>query len=329
MRLPRRRLLQLALPLAGAALAAPAAARLARAQAYPTRPVRWVLGYPAGGSTDILVRIMGNWLTERLGQPFVVENKPGAGTNLAAQAVVNSPPDGYTLLFVATTNAINATSYESLPFNFLRDIAPVAALAELPFVMEVNPSLPATTVAEFIAYARANPGKINMASFGAGTISHLAGELFKVMTGVNMLHVPYRGGAPMVTDLIGGRVQAGIDALPNSLPHIQSGSLRALAMTGPMRSDALPDVPTIGESVPGYEVSGWTGAGVPSGTPAEIIATLNREINAGLTNPRIRARLAELGGRPIVLSAGDFGKIWVADTEKWAKVVKFANVKAE
>jgi tripartite-type tricarboxylate transporter receptor subunit TctC len=329
MRLPRRRLLQLALPLAGAALAAPAIARLARAQAYPVRPVRWVLGYPAGGSTDILVRIMGNWLTERLGQPFVVENKPGAGTNLAVQAVVNSPPDGYTLLFVATTNSINATSYESLPFNFLRDIAPVAALAELPFVMEVNPSLPATTVAEFIAYARANPGKINIASFGAGSISHLAGELFKVMTGVDMLHVPYRGGAPMVTDLIGGRVQAGIDALPNSLPHIQSGALRALAMTGPMRSDALPDVPTVGESVPGYEVSGWTGVGVPSGTPGEIIATLNREINAGLTNPRIRARLAELGGRPIVLSAHDFGKIWVADTEKWAKVVKFAGVKAE
>jgi tripartite-type tricarboxylate transporter receptor subunit TctC len=325
MKLPRRRFLHLA----GAALAVPASSRVARAQAYPARPVRWVLGYPAGGSTDVLVRIIANWLTERLGQPFIVENRPGAGTNLAVQAVVNAPPDGYTLLFVATTNAINATSYESLPFNFLRDIAPVAALAELPFVLEVNPSLPARTVTEFIAYAKANPGKINMASFGAGTISHLAGELFKVMTGVNMLHVPYRGGAPMVTDLIGGRVQAGIDALPNSLPHIQSGSLRALAMTGPMRSDALPDVPTIGESVPGYEVAGWTGVGVPSGTPTEIIATLNREINAGLTNPRIKARLAELGGRPIVLSAHDFGKVWVTDTEKWAKVVKFAGVKAE
>jgi tripartite-type tricarboxylate transporter receptor subunit TctC len=244
MKLPRRRFLHLA----GAALAAPAIARRASAQAYPARPVRWVLGYPAGGSTDILVRIIGNWLTERLGQSFVVENKPGAGTNLAVQAVVNAPPDGYTLLFVATSNAINATSYESLPFNFLRDIAPVAALAELPFVLEVNPSLPAKSVAEFIAYAKANPGKINMASFGAGTISHLAGELFKVMTGVSMLHVPYRGGAPMVTDIIGGRVQAGIDALPNSLPHIQSGAMRALAITGSTRSEVLPAVPTVGEN---------------------------------------------------------------------------------
>src|SRR5882672_9967705 len=311
MTLPRRRFLYLA----GAALAAPAWSRVARAQAYPMRPVRWIVGFPAGGSTDIVARIMANWLAERLGQPFIVENRPGAGTNLAVQAVVNSPPDGYTLLFVATTNAINATSYESLPFNFLRDIAPVAALAELPFVLEVNPSLPAKSVAEFIAYAKANPGKINMASFGAGTISHLAGELFKVMTGVDTLHVPYRGGAPMVTDLIGGRVQAGIDALPNSLPHIQSGALRALAMTGPVRSDALPDVPTVGESVPGYEVSGWTGVGVPSGTPAEIIATLNREINAGLSYPRIKARLAELGGRPIVLSAADFVFNGTAATE--------------
>jgi tripartite-type tricarboxylate transporter receptor subunit TctC len=322
MRLPRRRFLHLA----GAAIAAPS---IARAQAYPARPVRWVLGYPAGGSTDILVRIVGNWLSERLGQPFVVENKPGAGTNLAVQAVVNAPPDGYTLLFVATSNAINATSYESLPFNFLRDIAPVAALAELPFVIDVSPSLPAKTVAEFIAYAKANPGKINMGSFGAGTISHLAGELLKVMTGVTMQHVPYRGGAPMVTDIIGGRVQAGIDALPNSLPHIRSGTLRALAMTGPVRSDVLPDVPTVGETVPGYEVSGWTGVGVPSGTPAEIIAVLNREINAALADPRIKARLAEFGGRPILLSPDELGKLWATETERWAKVVKFAGVKAE
>jgi tripartite-type tricarboxylate transporter receptor subunit TctC len=322
MRLPRRRFLHLA----GAALAAPS---IARAQAYPARPVRWVLGYPAGGSTDILVRIVGNWLSERLGQPFVVENKPGAGTNLAVQAVVNTPPDGYTLLFVATSNAINATSYESLPFNFLRDIAPVAALAELPFVIDVSPSLPAKTVAEFITYAKANPGKINMGSFGAGTISHLAGELFKVMTGVTMQHVPYRGGAPMVTDIIGGRVQAGIDALPNSLPHIQAGTLRALAVTGPERSHALPDVPTVGETVPGYEVSGWTGVGVPSGTPAEIIAVLNREINAALGDPRIKARLAEFGGRPILLSPDELGKLWATETERWAKVVKFAGVKAE
>jgi tripartite-type tricarboxylate transporter receptor subunit TctC len=325
MGLPRRRFLQLA----GAALAAPVAVRSARAQAYPTRPVRWLLGYPAGGSTDIVVRLMANRLSERLGQPFVVENKPGAGTNLAVQAAVNSPPDGYTLLFAATSNAINASSYASLPFNFLRDIAPVAGLAELPFVIDVSPSLPVKTVAELIAYAKANPGTINMGSFGAGTISHLALELFKAMTGVSMQHVPYRGGAPMVTDIIGGRVQAGIDALPNSLPHIQSGSVRALAMTGPTRSDVLPEVPTVGETVPGYEVSGWSGVGVPTGTPTEIIAMLNREINAGLADPRIKTRLAEIGGRPIVLSAEEMGNIWVADTEKWAKVVKFSGLKPE
>jgi tripartite-type tricarboxylate transporter receptor subunit TctC len=291
--------------------------------------VRWLLGYPAGGSTDIVVRLMANRLSERLGQPFVVENKPGAGTNLAVQAAVNSPPDGYTLLFAATSNAINASSYASLPFNFLRDIAPVAGLAELPFVIDVSPSLPVKTVAELIAYAKANPGTINMGSFGAGTISHLALELFKAMTGVSMQHVPYRGGAPMVTDIIGGRVQAGIDALPNSLPHIQSGSVRALAMTGPTRSDVLPEVPTVGETVPGYEVSGWSGVGVPTGTPTEIIAMLNREINAGLADPRIKTRLAEIGGRPIVLSAEEMGNIWVADTEKWAKVVKFSGLKPE
>jgi tripartite-type tricarboxylate transporter receptor subunit TctC len=325
MGIPRRRFVHLA----SAALAAPALSRLARAQAYPTRPVRWVLGYPAGGSTDIVVRLIANRLSERLGQPFVVENKPGAGTNLAVQAVVNAPPDGYTLLFAATSNAINASSYASLPFNFLRDIAPVAGLAELPFVIDVSPSLPVKTVAEFVAYAKANPDKINVGSFGTGTISHLALELFKAMTGVSMQHVPYRGGAPMVTDIITGRVQAGIDALPNSLPHIRSGTVRALAMTGPVRSDVLPDVPTVGETVPGYEVGGWTGVGVPTGTPAEIIATLNREINAGLSDARIKARLAEIGGRPIVLSAADLGKIWVTDTEKWAKVVKFSGLKPE
>jgi tripartite-type tricarboxylate transporter receptor subunit TctC len=325
MGIPRRRFVHLA----AAALAAPALSRLARAQAYPTRPVRWLLGYPAGGSTDIVVRLLANRLSERLGQPFIVENKPGAGTNLAVQAAVNAPPDGYTLLFAATSNAINASSYASLPFNFLRDIAPVAGLAELPFVIDVSPSLPVKTVAEFIAYAKANPGTINMGSFGAGTISHLALELFKAMTGVSMQHVPYRGGAPMVTDIIGGRVQAGIDALPNSLPHIRSGSVRALAMTGPVRSDVLPEVPTVAETVPGYEVSGWSGVGVPTGTPAEIIATLNREINAGLADPRIKARLTEIGGRAIVISAEETGKIWVADTQKWAKVVKFSGLKPE
>jgi tripartite-type tricarboxylate transporter receptor subunit TctC len=321
MTLARREFLQRA---AGAA-ALPALAHDASAQNYPSRPVRLILGFPAGGSTDLVARIMAAWLTERLGQPVVVENKPGGGTNTA----VNSPPDGYTLLFVTTTNAINATFYPTLPFNFLRDIEPVAGLVDLPFVMEVSPSVPAKTVAEFIAHAKANPGKINTASFGTGTISHLAWELFKLMTGVDTVHVPYHGGAPMVTDLIGGRVEAGIDALPNSLPHIRSGALRALAVTGPARSAAVPDVPTLGETVQGYEVSGWTGIGVPASTPAAIVATLNREINAGLADARIAARLAEVGGRPIVVNAEEFGQLWRRDTDKWAKVVKFAAAKRE
>ncbi len=320
MKLPRRAVLQMA---AGAATL-PVVARRAGAQAYPARPVRIILGYPAGGSTDLVARIIGARLQERLGQSFIIENKPGAGTNLAAQAVVSSPPDGYTLLFVATTNAINATFRKTLPFDFLRDIAPVAALVDLPFVLEVGPSVPAKTVAELIALAKANPGKINLASFGTGTISHLAGELFKSMAGIDMVHVPYPGGAPMVTDIIGGRVQVGIDALPNSLPHIQSGALRALAVTGPKRSDKIPVVPTVGETVPGYEVSGWTGIGVPAGTPAEIVATLNREINAALADPRLAARLADVGGRPIVLTPDEFGRIWLRDTDKWAKVLKTA-----
>jgi tripartite-type tricarboxylate transporter receptor subunit TctC len=325
MKLPRRQFLRIAA--VGAAL--PALARSASAQNYPARPLRLILGYPAGGSTDLVARIMGAWLTERLGQSVVIENRPGAGTNLAVQAVVASPPDGYTLLFVATTNAINASFHASLPFDFLRDLAPVAGLVELPFVMEVNPSLPATTVAEFIAHAKANPGKINAASFGTGTVSHMAWELFKLTAGVDMVHVPYHGGAPMVTDLIGGRVQAGIDALPNSLPHIRSGALRALAITGPARSAALPDVPTVGETLAGYEVSGWTGIAVPAGTPAAIVAALNREINAGLSEPRIAARLAEVGGRPILVTAEQFGAMWQRDTDKWAKVMKFAGAKRE
>ena len=323
MKLPRREFLRWAT----SAAALPALARSAGAQSYPTRPVRIILGFPAGGSTDIVARIMGAWLAERLGQSFVVENKPGAGTNLAVQTAVNSPPDGYTLLFVTTTNAINATFYGTLPFNFLHDIAPVAGLVDLPFVIDAGPSLPVKTVAQFIAYAKANPGKVNAASFGTGTISHLAWELFKLTTGVDIVHVPYPGGAPMVTDLIGGRVQVGIDALPNSLPHIRSGTLRALAVTGPARSGTIPDVPTVGETVPGYEVSGWTGIGVPAGTPKEIVATLNREINAGLTDARIAARLADVGGRPILLSPEEFGKVWLRDTDKWAKVMKSAAVK--
>jgi tripartite-type tricarboxylate transporter receptor subunit TctC len=325
MTLPRRHFLRCAV----SAAAVLPLARGAQAQSYPTRPVRLILGFPAGGSTDLVARIIGARLSERLGQSFVIENKPGGGTNLAVQSAVNAPPDGYTLLFVTTTNAINTTFYPTLPFNFTRDVAPVAGLADLPFVMEVGPQVPAKTVAEFIAYAKANPGKINMASFGTGTISHLAWELFKSTTGVEMTHVPYHGGAPMVTDLIGGRVQAGIDALPNSLPHIQSGALRALAVTGAARSDAIPDVPTVGETVPGYEVSGWTGVGVPAGTPAEIVATLNREINAALTDPRIAARLADVGGRPIVMTAEQFGGLWRRDTDKWARVVKSAAAKPE
>lgn len=325
MTLARRKFLRIAASAAALSGIAPAAS----AQNYPARPLRLIVSYPAGGSTDLVARIMGAWLTDRLGQSVVIENRPGAGTNLAVQAVVASPPDGYTLLFVATTNAINTSFHSTLPFDFLRDLAPVAGLVELPFVMEVNPSLPANTVAEFIAHAKANPGKLNAASFGTGTVSHMAWELFKLMAGVEMVHVPYHGGAPMVTDLIGGRVQAGIDALPNSLPHIRSGALRALAMTGPARSAALPDVPTVGETVAGYEVSGWTGIAVPAGTPAAIVATLNREINAGLSDPRIAARLAEVGGRPILVTAEQFGAMWQRDTDKWAKVVKFAAGKRE
>jgi tripartite-type tricarboxylate transporter receptor subunit TctC len=322
---PRRRVLKLA----ALAAALPVASRLAIAQSYPTRPLRIVIGYPAGGSTDLIARIMGRWLSERLGQPVVIENKPGAGTNLATQTVVNAPPDGYTLLFTVASNAINVSLYDTLPFNYLRDIVPVAGLAELPLVVEVNPSLPARTVAEFIAYAKANPGRINIASFGAGTIAHLAIELIKGTTGIDMVHVPYRGGAPMVTDLLAGQVQAAIDALPNSLPHIQRGAVRALALLPTTRTPALPDLPTIGETLPGFEVSTWSGIGVPRGTPLEIIERLNREINAGLANPEIKARFADVGGTPLVFSPAEFAKVIAADTEKWARVVKTSGVRPE
>jgi tripartite-type tricarboxylate transporter receptor subunit TctC len=311
---------------AGAAVAFPA---IALAQTWPSRPIRLVIGYPAGGSTDLIGRIMGQWLTERLGQPIVIENRPGAGTNLAAQAVVGSPPDGYTLLFTASTYAINATLYETLPYNFLRDIAPVAGLAELPLVMEVNPSVPAHTLAEFIAHARANPGKINIASFGAGTIAHLAIELFKITTGVNMVHVPYRGGAPMLVDLISGQVQAAIDALPNSLPHIRSGAVRALALLPNARSPAIPAVPTAGETLSGFEVSTWSGVGVPAGTPREIIERLNREINGGLADPGVKARIAEVGGTPLIYTPPQFDAVIRSDTEKWAKVIRATGIKPE
>src|ERR1700689_5199525 len=325
MTLRRRRLLCLA----GFAAAASALPRIAVAQSYPSRPVRWVVPFPAGGSTDLVASLMAEWLTARLGQPFVIENKPGGGTNIAAQAAVSAPPDGYTLLFILTTNVLNPSLYKSLPFDFQRDIAPVAGLAELPLVIDLNPQVPAKTVAEFIAYAKANPGKINFASFGARTISHLAIELFKISAGVDVVHVPYQGGAPMLTDLLSGRIQAGIDALPNSLPHIKSGGVRALAVLSAKRTPALPDVPTMGETIAGFEVTPWTALGVPSGTPNAIVERLNREINAGLADPGIRARMAEVGGVPLVYSPAELRALIARDAAKWARVVEEAGIKPE
>jgi tripartite-type tricarboxylate transporter receptor subunit TctC len=296
---------------------------------YPTRPVRFVVGYPAGGATDILARLIGQRLSERLGQQFVIENKPGAGNNIGTQTVVDADPDGYTVLLVNPANAINASLYVDLKFNFIRDIAPVAGFARVPNVMVVPPDFPAKTVAEFIAYAKANPGKINMASSGNGTSIHLSGELFKAMTGVDMLHVPYRGSAPAVTDLLSGRVQVMFDNMPSSISHIKAGTLRVLAVTTTTRSPELPDVPTVGETVKGYEASAWFGMGAPKNTPPEIIGRLNGEINAILDEPTIKARVAELGGVSIAGSPADFGNIIAAETEKWRKVVKFAGIRVE
>ena len=296
---------------------------------YPSRPIRWIIPYPAGGTTDVLARIMADFMSQRLGQPVVIENKPGAANNIATQAVISAPPDGHTILLTATTNAINASFYEKLSFNFLRDIKPVGGFVTLPFVLIATPSFPAKTMPEFIAYAKANPGKVNMGSFGTGTISHLAIELLKLSAGINLVHVPYRGGAPLVTDMFSGLVQTGIDALPNSLQHIQRGALRALAVTTGKRSDSLPGVPTIGETVPGYAVDGWIGIGVPSGTPAEIIAVLNNALNAGLADPATQKRLAALGATPIPFTPAGFGAYMTAETEKWGKVVRSAGVKAQ
>src|SRR6516164_6991042 len=286
---------------------------------YPARPVRWIVGYPAGGTTDIVARLIGHWLSERLGQQFIIENKPGAGNNIAAEAAINAPPDGYTVFLVNPANAINATLYQKLPFNFMHDTAPVGGIMRVPNVMEVNPSVPAKTVAEFIAYAKANPGKINWASSGNGTSVHLSGELFKIMTGVELTHVPYRGSAPALTDMISGTVQVMFDNMPSSLPHIQAGKLRALGVTTAQRSEALPNVPTVAETVPGYEASAFFGMGVPHSTPAEVIDKLNKEINAGLADPRIKARLAELGGIIISGSPAEFGRTIAQETDKWAK----------
>jgi tripartite-type tricarboxylate transporter receptor subunit TctC len=325
MKLPRRTFLHLA---AGAA-ALPAMSRIARAQAYPTRPVRWVVGAAAGSSPDIIARLMGQWLSERLGQQIVIDNRPGAGTNIATQAVVTAPPDGYTLLFCSTAGAINATLYDKLNFNFTRDIAPVASIVRLPLVMVINPSFPAKTVPEFIAYAKANPGRINMASAGNGTPHHVAGELFKMMTGVSMLHVPYRSETPALTELLGQQVQVTFATMPAAIEHIRTGKLRALAVTTALRSQSLPDVPTVGDVVPGYEASAWYGVGVPKSTPAEIIDKLNQEINAALADAKMKARLAELGGMTLVGSPVEFGKLIAEETEKWSKVVRFSGAKPD
>jgi tripartite-type tricarboxylate transporter receptor subunit TctC len=301
----------------------------ARALDYPLRPVHLIVGYPAGGTTDILARLVGQYLSERLGQQFIIDNRSGAGNNIGTEAVVNAAPDGYTLLLVNPANAINATLYEKLPFNFIRDIAPVAGIMRVPNVMEVNPAVPAKTVAEFIAYAKANPGKVNMASSGNGTSIHVSGELFKMMTRVDMLHVPYRGSAPALTDLMGGQVQVLFDNMPSSIEYLKAGKLRPLAVTTAARSDALPGVPTVAETVPGYEASAWFGLGAPKGTPAEIVDKLNAAVNAGLADPKLKARLADLGGTMLLGPPADFGKLIAEETEKWAKVVKFSGARPD
>ena len=315
------------LRLAGAAVALPAVSRGASAQAYPSRPVRVVIGYPPGGSADITARLMTQWLSERLGQSFIVESRPGGGTNIATEAVINAAPDGYTLLLVAPANAINATLYEKLNHNFLRDIVPVAGLIRFPNVVVVNPDVPVKTIPELIAYAKANPGKLNMASSGNGSTIHMSGELFKMMTGVNMIHVPYRGGALALTDMIGGQVQVMFDNIPTAMEFVRSGKLRGLAVTGASRSETLPDLPTVADFLPGYEATSWYGLGAPKGTPNEIIEKLNREVNAILAEPKTKARFLELGASMLPGSASDFGKLVADETEKWGKVVKFSGAK--
>jgi tripartite-type tricarboxylate transporter receptor subunit TctC len=325
MKLPRRNFLYLA---AGAA-ALSAISRIARAQAYPTRPVRIIVPIAPGGAGDITARLIGQWLSERLGQPFVIENRPGGGTNIGTEAVVRAPADGYTLLMVGGYNAINATLYDRLNFDFLRDIAPVAGITRVPNVMVVHPSVPATTVPQFIAYAKANPGKITMASGGIGSTPHISGELFKMMADIDMVHVPYRGGGPALNDLLGGQVQVYFATTVSSIGYIRAGRLRALAVTTATRSDALPDIPTMAEFVPGYEASFWLGVGAPKATPAEIVEKLNKEVNAALDDLKIKARLADLGGTPLPGSPADFGKLIAEETQKWGKVIRAANIKAD
>jgi tripartite-type tricarboxylate transporter receptor subunit TctC len=325
MKLPRRNFLHLA---AGAA-ALPAVSRLARAQDYPARPVRLIVGFAPGGTTDITARLVGQWLSERLGQQFVIENRTGAATNIATEAVVRAPADGYTLLLVTASNAINATLYDKLSYNFIRDIAPVAGIIRYPLVMQVNPSFPAKTVPEFISYAKSNPGKISYGSGGIGTSIHVASELFKMMAGVDMIHVPYRGGAPAMTDLMAGQVQVVFNPVPESMEFIRAGKLRPLAVTTATRSEVLPDVPTVGDFVPGYEASALQGIAAPKDTPAQIVEKLNKEINVGLADSKLKARFTDLGATVFVVSPADFGKFIADETEKWAKVIKFAGAKAD
>jgi tripartite-type tricarboxylate transporter receptor subunit TctC len=317
------------LHLAAGAAALPAVTRFAMAEAYPSRSLRWIIGFPPGGGADTVARIMEPWLSRQLGQPVIIENRSGASTNIAVQAVVNSPPDGYTLLWHGLSSVVNASLYTNLPFDIQRDIDPAAGVVSYPMIMVAHPSVPAKSVAELIAHAKANPGKVTMASFGTGSASHLAGELFKFMAGIDMVHIPYRGGAPMTTDLIGGQVQVGFDVMVTALPQVRSGKLRALGVLGAKRFDLLPDVQTVAETVAGYEASTWAGIGVPLGTPPEIIERLNREVNAGLAQPDIRARFADVGTVPMVLSAAEFKAYIAAEAAKWDKVVKNAGIKPQ
>jgi tripartite-type tricarboxylate transporter receptor subunit TctC len=325
MNLRRRRFLRLA----AGALAAPAVARRAFADAYPSRPVRLICGFAPAGGNDIIARLMGQWLTERLGQTFVIENRPGAGTNIAAELVINSPPDGYTLFVSNLSNAINATLYAKLNFDFMRDMLPIAGIAQAPSAVAINSSVPAKTVPELIAYAKANPGRINMGSAGIGSTGHLAGELFKMMAGVNLIHVPYRGNAPALTDLLSGQIEVLFPSLGSAIEYVKTGKVAALATTGETRSDALPDLPTVAETLPGYQAASFYGIGTPRNTPAEVVEVLNTAVNAGLADPKLKARLADLGSEPMPGPPATFGKLIAAETEKWGRVIRFAGIKPQ